>query len=85
MKFERIDCQYCQDVGLCTFCERGQIATAGYQKQNPKVNIDDSVKNTGEVEDKEPVQETPEIKITLANKDDGLDFSPFEDLGYKRK
>jgi hypothetical protein len=36
MNFERIDCQYCQDVGLCTFCERGQQAIAEYQKSQEK-------------------------------------------------
>jgi len=83
--FERTECQYCGDAGLCSFCERGQIAIAYYQKQNPEVDIDDSVRNTDQAENKELDQETPEIKITLADKDDGLDFTPFEDLGYKRK
>lgn len=27
-EFEKIDCQYCEDVGPCMYCKRGQIESA---------------------------------------------------------
>jgi hypothetical protein len=31
---EQMDCQYCQDVGLCSFCERGQEEIKIYNSKN---------------------------------------------------
>lgn len=32
-EYERIDCQYCEDVGVCTFCRRGQSEIAELKKR----------------------------------------------------
>lgn len=32
-EFEKINCQYCQDVGPCNFCTRGQAEAAELTKK----------------------------------------------------
>ncbi len=38
---EKINCQYCQDVGLCLFCERGRLVT----KERKDANAGKKTKN----------------------------------------
>ena len=32
LELEKIDCQYCQDVGPCMYCDRGRIEAAEMKK-----------------------------------------------------
>jgi hypothetical protein len=36
---ERIDCQYCQDVGLCQYCDRGHKETAEFKRESKRKAI----------------------------------------------
>lgn len=35
-KAEKIQCQYCEDVGPCQYCKRGQVEIADLKKNPPK-------------------------------------------------
>ncbi len=34
---EKIDCQYCEDVGPCSYCERGKIEGENWKKEQKKL------------------------------------------------
>lgn len=34
VELEKIDCQYCEDVGPCMYCDRGRTESAELKKQN---------------------------------------------------
>jgi hypothetical protein len=61
MNFEKTECQYCGDAGLCEFCERGKVAISEYLEKQKK---------GGEVDNGTVAQEKPVEMIPVEERDD---------------
>jgi len=70
MNFERTECQYCGDAGLCEFCERGRAAISEYLEKQKK----------GEkIETEVVAQEKPVEMVPVEDRDDN-----WSSLGYNK-
>ena len=70
MNFERTECQYCGDAGLCEFCERGKLAISEY--------LDKQKKGEG-LGTETIVQEKPIEMVPVEDRDDN-----WGSLGYNK-
>jgi hypothetical protein len=68
MNFERTECQYCGDAGLCEFCERGRVAISEYLEKQKKGEKVETVS-----------QEKPTEMVPVEDRDDN-----WSSLGYNK-
>jgi hypothetical protein len=53
MNFERTECQYCGDSGLCEFCERGKLVVAEYLKKQKEGSVVNPINESPEKDERE--------------------------------